>query len=76
MTTTQLTSLQEMARHLLDSVEQGREVCLEITGRDTEAGALLLLILELHEAARRRNVGVQINQMSPDTIRLSVSGDA
>ena len=76
MTTTRLTSLQEMARHLLDSVEQGRDVSLEITGRDTETGALLLLILELYEAAQRRNVGVQIDQLSPDTIRLRVSGNA
>jgi hypothetical protein len=65
-----------MARYLLDAIEQGRDICLEITARDTETGALLLLILELHEAAQRRNVGVRINQLSPKTIRLSVAGNA
>jgi hypothetical protein len=73
MATTTLTSLQEAARHLLDEIAAGRDVQLEITGRDTETGALLLLVLELHEAAVRRQTGVVIEPVTDDTIRLRVA---
>jgi hypothetical protein len=74
--TTRLTSLQEAARHLLDEIEQGRDVSLDIASSDTETGALLLLVMEQHDAAHKRQVGVLIDKVSADTIRLSVPGDA
>jgi hypothetical protein len=48
-------------------------VQLEITERDTETGALLRLILELHEVAVRRQTGVMIKQVSDEVIRLRVA---
>jgi hypothetical protein len=76
MATTTLTSLQEAARHLLNEIAAGRDVQLEVTGRDTETGALLRLIMEVHEAAVQCQTGVVIEPVTDDTIRLRIASDA
>jgi phage replication O-like protein O len=76
MAKTTLTSLQEAARHLLNEIAAGRDVQLEVTGRDTKTGALLRLIMEVHEAAVQCQTGVVIEPVTDDTIRLRIASDA
>jgi hypothetical protein len=71
-----MTSLHEMSRVLLNELQAGTAVQLEITAKDAETGRLLLLILALHEAAQQRQVGVVLDQVATDTIQLSIAGDA
>jgi hypothetical protein len=67
--------LEAMTQRLLDEIAAGNPVRLEITAPDA-AGSLLRLILLMHQAARQRQVEVVVDQVSADTIRLSVPGDA
>ncbi|MDP9356998.1 MAG: hypothetical protein M3R02_17260 [Chloroflexota bacterium] len=53
-----LDSMQEAAAHLLDTLESGKDVTLEITARDEETGGLLQLITEIHGVAVKRRVGI------------------
>ena len=73
MTERRLDSMQEAATHLLDTLEAGREVMLEITARDEEAGGLLRLITEIHEVAQARRLGVTLVPMGERGVRLSLA---
>ncbi|MDP9359128.1 MAG: hypothetical protein M3R02_28365 [Chloroflexota bacterium] len=73
MTERRLDSMQEAADHLLDALEAGREVTLEITARDEEAGGLLRLITEIHEVAQARRLGVTLAPMGERGVRLSLA---
>ncbi len=68
-----LDSMHEAAAHLLDTLEAGREVTLEITARDEETGGLLRLITEIHEVAQARCLGVTLAPMGERGIRLSLA---
>ncbi len=68
-----LDSMQEAATHLLDTLEAGREVALEITARDEETGGLLRLITEIHEVAQARRLGVTPAPMGERGVRLSLA---
>ncbi|MDP9354290.1 MAG: hypothetical protein M3R02_03240 [Chloroflexota bacterium] len=68
-----MDSMQEAADHLLDTLEAGKEVTLEITARDEEAGGLLRLITEIHEVAQARRLGVTLAPMGERGVRLSLA---
>ncbi len=68
-----LDSMQAAATHLLDTLEAGKEVTLEITARDEEAGGLLRLITEIHEVAQARRLGVTLAPMGERGVRLSLA---
>ncbi len=53
-----LDSMQAAAAHLLDTLEAGQDVTLEITAQDAETEGLLRLITELHGVAVKRRVGI------------------
>ena len=76
MTDTRRNSLQEVAARLLDTLAKGREVTLEITARDAETGGLLLLITEIHEAARARRMGVHLTPLGERGMRLALTEPA
>ncbi len=69
----QLDSMQEAATHLLDTLESGREVTLEITARDEETGGLLRLISEIHDVATARQLGVTLVPMEERGVRLTLA---
>ncbi|MDP9357475.1 MAG: hypothetical protein M3R02_19735 [Chloroflexota bacterium] len=73
MTERRLDSMQEAADHLLDTLEAGKEVTLEITARDEETGGLLRLITEIHEVAQARRLGVTLAPMGERGVRLSLA---
>ncbi len=73
MTERRLDSMQEAADHLLDTLESGREVTLEITARDEETGGLLLLIAEIHDVATARRMGINVDRVGERGIRLVVA---
>ncbi len=68
-----LDSMQEAATHLLDTLEAGKEVTLEITARDEETGGLLRLITEIHEVAQERRLGVTLAPVGESGLRLSLA---
>ncbi len=68
-----LDSMQEAAAHLLDTLQAGKEVTLEITARDAETGGLLRLITEIHEVAQVRRLGVTLAPMGERGVRLSLA---
>ncbi len=71
-----LDSIQEAAAHLLDTLEAGQDVTLEITARDAETKGLLRLITELHELAVERRVGITMAPAGERRICLTLmSGD-
>ncbi len=69
-----LDSMQEAAAHLLDTLESGRDVTLEITAQDTETGGLLRLISEIHGVAVERRVGITMTPVEERGIRLTLVG--
>ncbi len=73
MTERRLDSMQAAAVHLLDTLEAGKEVTLEITARDEETGGLLRLITEIHEVAQARRLGVTLAPMGEGGVRLSLA---
>jgi len=73
MTERRPDSTQGAAAHLLDALEAGRDVTLEITARDEETGGLLRLIAEVHEVARARRLGVTLAPMGERGVRLSLA---
>ncbi len=73
MTERRLDSMQEAADHLLDTLESGREVTLEITARDEETGGLLRLITEIHGVAITRRKGISIERVGERAIRLMIA---
>ena len=75
MTERRLDSMREAADHLLDTLEAGREVTLEITARDEETEGLLRLITEIHEAATVRRVGVTMTAARERSICLTLRRD-
>ncbi len=68
-----LNSMQAAAVHLLDTLESGREVTLEITARDEETRSLLRLITEIHEVAQARRMGITLAPMGEGGVRLSLA---
>ena len=70
-----MDSMQAAADHLLDTLEAGREVTLEITARDEETDGLLRLITEIHEAATVRRVGVTMTASGERGICLTLRRD-
>ncbi len=72
MTERRLDSMQEAAAHLLDTLEAGKDVTLEITARDEETGGLLQLITEIHGAAATRRVGVTMTPVGERGICLTL----
>ncbi len=73
MTERRLDSMQAAAVHLLDTLEAGKEVTLEITARDEETGGLLRLIAEIHEVAQVRRLGVTLAPIGEQGLRLSLA---
>ncbi len=73
MTNRRLTSMQEAARHLLDTLLEGQPVSLEIAAQDESTGGLLRLITEIHDAARERRVAVRLEPMGERGVRLSLA---
>ncbi|MDP9354166.1 MAG: hypothetical protein M3R02_02595 [Chloroflexota bacterium] len=73
MTERRLDSMQEAATHLLDTLESGREVTLEITARDEETGGLLRLITEVHAVAKARRIGITMSTMGERGLRLTLA---
>ncbi len=69
-----LDSMQAAATHLLDTLEAGKDVTLEITAQDTETGGLLRLITEIHGVAVDRRVGITIMPVGERGIRLTLVG--
>ncbi len=69
-----LDSMQAAAAHLLDTLEAGQDVTLEITARDAETEGLLRLITEIHEVAVDRRVGITIVPLGERGIRLTLVG--
>ncbi len=69
-----LDSMQAAATHLLDTLEAGREVTLEITAQDTETGGMLRLITEIHGVAVDRRVGISMAPAGERGIRLTLVG--
>ena len=67
--------LEEMAQLLLTELQAGTEVTLDVTSHDAASGNLLLLLLALHQTAQERRVGVVVEQVSDNTIRLQVPGE-
>ena len=67
-----LDSMQEAAAHLLDTLEAGKDVTLEIAAQDQETEGLLQLITEIHEVARARRLGVTLAPMGERGVRLSL----
>ncbi len=74
MTERRLDSMQEAADHLLDTLESGREVTLEITAQDTETEGLLRLITEIHGVAVDRRISISIMPVGERGIRLTLVG--
>ncbi len=68
-----LDSMQEAAADLLDTLESGRNVPLEIMARDEEIGGLLRLITQIHEMAQARRLGVTLAPMGERGVRLSLA---
>ncbi len=73
MTERRLDSMQAAADHLLNTLEEGQEVTLEITARDEETSGLLRLITEIHEVAQARRLGVTLAPMGERGVRLSLA---
>jgi hypothetical protein len=71
-----IPGLDVLGRRLRDEIAAGNAVRLEITARDAATAELLRLICELHEAAQKRQVDVVIDQVSADTMRVSLPSDA
>ncbi|MDP9358642.1 MAG: hypothetical protein M3R02_25850 [Chloroflexota bacterium] len=68
-----LDSMQEAATHLLDTLEAGRDITLDVTAQDESTGGLLRLITEIHEAATTRRVGITLTPMGERGVRLTLS---
>ncbi len=68
-----LNSMQAAADHLLDTLEAGKDVMLEITAQDAETEGLLRLITEIHEVATTRRVGITLTPMGERGVRLTLS---
>ncbi len=71
-----LDSMQAAAMDLLDTLEAGQDVTLEITAQDTETGGLLRLITEIHGVAVDRRVGITIMPVGKRGIRLTLVGES
>src|SRR5262245_42697131 len=72
MTEHTLTSLDEAAGHLLDTLASGAAVTLEVSAQDATTGALLRLITAIHDLARTRRLGVVITATGAHQIRLEL----
>ncbi len=68
-----LDSMQEAAAHLLDTLESGKDVTLEITAQDTETWGLLRLITEIHELAIKHQTGISITKTGEWAIQLTMT---
>ncbi len=73
MTERRLDSMQEAAAHLLNTLETGRDITLEVTAQDESTGGLLRLITEIHEVAQARHLGVTLAPIGEQGLRLSLA---
>lgn len=73
MTERHLTTLQEAAGQLLDTLTRGGPITLEITAQDEAADGLLRLITAVHQAAHERQIGIQMIQSDARSIRLRLA---
>jgi hypothetical protein len=73
MTEHTLSSLEEVANHLLDTQTTGRAVTLEVSAQDAATGALIRLITAIHSLARERRLGVEITALGDDRISLELT---
>lgn len=72
MTTKPLTSLEKAAVKLLDELETGTRVTLEVSMADAAARALHPLLAAVHEEARHRNVGIVVSPSEGSALCLSL----
>lgn len=74
MTEHDVNTMHEAAAHLLDALERGRPVTLEITARDAATGGLLRLLSAIHEAATARRLGIVLTPAGERGVRLTLDG--
>lgn len=58
--------------HLLDTLEAGQDVTLDVTAQDESTEGLLRLITEIHEAASDRCVGITLTPVGGQGVRLTL----
>ncbi len=68
-----LTSLQEAAALLLDTLEAQREVTLDVTAQDATADGLRRLIMSVHTEAQARRLQVTMTATGERSIRLTLA---
>lgn len=68
-----LDSMQEAAAHLLDTLEAGRDITLDVTAQDESTGGLLRLITEVHAVAKARRIGITMSTMGERGLRLTLA---
>ncbi len=72
MKTTTMTSVQMAASRLLDALIDGTTGTLDVTFQEPNLDALERLMTVLHEEARRRGVGVTIEERGENRLCLSL----
>lgn len=72
MKTTTMTSVQAAASQLLDALMVGQEITLDVSFENVGAHALEQLMTALHEEARRRGVGVTVEERGESRLCLSL----
>lgn len=70
--TTQLNGIDELATKLLNDIEDNQPVHIDVIARDVASGSLLMLLLAIHEVAKRRNLSVVVSHVADDAIRISL----
>jgi|SRR5215218_5536580 len=65
-----LTTMEAAANLLLDRLDRGEDVSLEVSTEDASTTGLMRLIMEIHDLARQRRQGIAINRVGERTIRL------
>ena len=72
MKTTNLTSVQEAAIRVLDTLVAGKDVALEVSVTDATTGAIEELLTEVHQEAQRRGLAVAAEVKEGSELCLSL----
>lgn len=69
----ELTTMEAAAALMLDELERGKSVRLDIQAEDASTAGLMRLIRAVHEQASKRRVAITMELTDERTIRLSVA---
>ncbi len=69
----ELTTMEAAATLMLDELERGKSVSLDIHAEDASTAGLMRLIMMVHEQASKRRIAITMEPTDERTIRLSVA---